>query len=55
MIKKRADNEDMRGKCANVAQTLLTSISHRVLRTVIRHLAAAVDIITRQFSFFADA
>ena len=53
IIKKHADNEDMRGECANVAQTLLTNISHRVLRTIIRHLAAAVDTLTRQF--FGDA
>ena len=52
-IKKHADNEDMRGECGNVARILLTSISHRVLRTIIRHLAAAVDILTRQL--FGDA
>ncbi|KAF9004682.1 transcription factor IIIC subunit delta N-term-domain-containing protein [Cyathus striatus] len=43
---KLSDNEKKQEECGVVAQELLNSISHRILRTVIRHLMSVVDILT---------
>ncbi|KAG5653210.1 hypothetical protein H0H81_001687 [Sphagnurus paluster] len=43
---KHADSEEKQNQCGEVAQALLTAISHRVLRTIIRHLVAAVNLLT---------
>ncbi|KAF5383669.1 hypothetical protein D9615_003787 [Tricholomella constricta] len=43
---KHSDSEEQQEECGLVAQSLLTAISHRVLRTIIRHLAAAVNLLT---------
>ncbi|KAJ7770286.1 putative zinc-finger of transcription factor IIIC complex-domain-containing protein [Mycena maculata] len=39
---KASETEDKRIMCGTIAQTLLASISHRVLRTIIRHLIAGI-------------
>lgn len=36
--------------CGAVAQKLLSTISHRVLRTIIRHLVAAIPSLERTFA-----
>ena len=43
---KHAVNEERRAECGVVAQGLLNAISHRVLRTIVRHLVAAVSLLT---------
>ncbi|KAG6909755.1 hypothetical protein DXG01_015471 [Tephrocybe rancida] len=43
---KYVANEEKQTECGHVAQDLLNTISHRVLRTIIRHLAAAVNLLT---------
>ncbi|RDB16625.1 hypothetical protein Hypma_002848 [Hypsizygus marmoreus] len=44
--KQHSGNEEHQNACGEVAQLLLNTISHRVLRTIIRHLAAAVNVLT---------
>ncbi|KAG6888595.1 hypothetical protein C0995_007114 [Termitomyces sp. Mi166 len=39
-------DEQKQVECGHVAQDLLNKISHRVLRTIIRHLTAVVDLLT---------
>ncbi|KAJ7182836.1 putative zinc-finger of transcription factor IIIC complex-domain-containing protein [Mycena crocata] len=39
---KASDTQDKQAGCGTIAQTLLNSISHRILRTIIRHLVAVV-------------
>ncbi|KAK7052111.1 putative zinc-finger of transcription factor IIIC complex-domain-containing protein [Favolaschia claudopus] len=39
-----------RDHCGQTAQTLLNAVSHRVLRTIIRHVQAVVPCIKRKFS-----
>ena len=46
-LQKLSENERRQEECGYVAQELLNTISHRVLRTIIRHLVAAVKILTR--------
>ena len=48
VLQKLSENEAKRNECGHVAQSLLNTISHRVLRTIIRHLVAAVQILTRK-------
>ncbi|KAF9465990.1 putative zinc-finger of transcription factor IIIC complex-domain-containing protein [Collybia nuda] len=43
---KLSNNVGMQEECGHVAQILLNTISHRVLRTLIRHLVASVNILT---------
>ncbi|KAG6844758.1 hypothetical protein H0H87_003981 [Tephrocybe sp. NHM501043] len=43
---KYIGTEEKQTECGHVAQKLLNTISHRVLRTIIRHLAAAVNLLT---------
>ncbi|KAJ7097604.1 putative zinc-finger of transcription factor IIIC complex-domain-containing protein [Mycena epipterygia] len=43
---KAAETSETRESCGATAQLLLSSISHRVLRTIIRHLAAMVRCLT---------
>ncbi|KAG6827225.1 hypothetical protein H0H92_012724 [Tricholoma furcatifolium] len=43
---KYIGSEEKQGECGHVAQDLLNKISHRVLRTIIRHLTAAADLLT---------
>lgn len=43
---KGSDSQEKRDRCGATAQTLLNAISFRVLRTIIRHLAAVVDYFT---------
>lgn len=43
---KLSENETKQNECGYIAQILLTTISHRVLRTIIRHLVASVQILT---------
>ncbi|KAJ3563979.1 hypothetical protein NP233_g8590 [Leucocoprinus birnbaumii] len=42
---KLSDSEDKRQSCGIVAQKLLNAISHRTIRTIIRHLAAIVPLL----------
>lgn len=44
---KLSASSEKRDECGHVAQILLNTISHRVLRTIIRHLEAAVICLTR--------
>ncbi|EKM83014.1 hypothetical protein AGABI1DRAFT_118415 [Agaricus bisporus var. burnettii JB137-S8] len=45
-IKKRhSDMEERRMECGLIAQDLLNAISHRTLRTIIRHLGAVVTLL----------
>ncbi|KAH9476063.1 Putative transcription factor tau subunit sfc9 [Psilocybe cubensis] len=43
---KLASNEERRTECGVVAQDLLNAISYRILRTIIRHLIAAIKSLT---------
>ncbi|GLB40900.1 putative transcription factor IIIC subunit delta N-term [Lyophyllum shimeji] len=43
---KHSEDEEKQNECGQVAQNLLNTISHRNLRTIIRHLAAAVNLLT---------
>ncbi|KAF8066594.1 transcription factor IIIC subunit delta N-term-domain-containing protein [Lyophyllum atratum] len=43
---KHSDSQEKQDECGLVAQSLLTTISHRILRTIIRHLTAAVNHLT---------
>lgn len=45
--KKHSDTEEKRNECGVVAQDLLNTISHRVLRTIIRHLGAIANLLQR--------
>lgn len=38
-------------ECGLIAQDLLNTISHRVLRTIIRHLVSVVKTLTCKVSF----
>jgi general transcription factor 3C polypeptide 4 len=43
---KLSGNPERQSECGRVAQSLLTTISHRNLRTIIRHLAAVANKFT---------
>ncbi|KAF8884432.1 putative zinc-finger of transcription factor IIIC complex-domain-containing protein, partial [Gymnopilus junonius] len=43
---KHAINEERQAECGVVAQGLLNAISHRVLRTIVRHLVAVVSLLS---------
>ncbi|KAJ6598219.1 putative zinc-finger of transcription factor IIIC complex-domain-containing protein [Mycena vulgaris] len=43
---KGSETAEKREQCGAIAQTLLSDISHRILRTIIRHLAAVVTCLT---------
>ncbi|ETW79260.1 hypothetical protein HETIRDRAFT_478665 [Heterobasidion irregulare TC 32-1] len=49
---KYAPNPEAQGKFGLVAQSILESISHRVLRALIRHLAAITTLLTKQDTSF---
>ncbi|KAF5354179.1 hypothetical protein D9756_007082 [Leucocoprinus leucothites] len=42
---KHSDTEDKRHNCGVVAQKLLSAVSHRTVRTIIRHLGAIVSLL----------
>ncbi|KAG5717209.1 hypothetical protein E4T56_gene10399, partial [Termitomyces sp. T112] len=44
---KYIEDESKQVECGHVAQDLLNKISHRVLRTIIRHLTTVVTLLTR--------
>ncbi|TFK36254.1 transcription factor IIIC subunit delta N-term-domain-containing protein [Crucibulum laeve] len=43
---KLSDSDEKRDQCGLVAQGLLNNISHRILRSIIRHLVSVVDVLT---------
>lgn len=45
--KKLSDSEHKRSECGQVAQTILNMISHRTLRTMIRHVVALAKVLER--------